>query len=82
MEMSPEYKAVRDKINATLKESGLSEMQKYALLAGCLAEVAHAYNGSQFPIIKGKLALVAKTMLDGVEKAEYLYTNLKNLQSK
>lgn len=71
--MTPEYTAVHEKVKAIVKESGLSEMQKYALFTTCLTETAHEYNKTNFPMIKTKLALVCKTMLDAVEKAEQIF---------
>ncbi len=53
-------------------------MQKYSLLAGCMTKVAHEYNGTNFEAIKVKLALVSKTMLNAVEKAEQIFGKFKN----
>lgn len=44
--MTPEYKSAREKIKVIVKESGLPEMEKYALLTTCLAEIAHEYNNT------------------------------------
>lgn len=74
--MTPEYKVTRDKIKAVINESGLPEMQMYALLSTCMTEVAHKHNGNDFDSISLKLAIVSKTMLDAVDKAKELYNNL------
>lgn len=75
--MTAKYKAISEQIEALLKKSELPEMQKYALLTTSLSKVAHEYNNSDFATMKVKLALVCKTMLDAVEKAEQLYNKLK-----
>lgn len=75
--MTPEYKVTHEKLKAIMKDSVLPEMQKYALLSTCMAEIANEYNSSNFAAIKVKLALVCKTMLDAVEKADQLYSKLK-----
>ncbi len=75
--MTPEYKTTCEQIDSIIKESGLPEMQKYSLLTTCLSKVAHEYNNSDFATMKVKLALLCKTMLDAVEKAEQLYNKLK-----
>lgn len=41
-------------------------------------KVAHEYNGTNFDAIKLKLALVSKTMLSAVEKAEQIFGKFKN----
>lgn len=71
--MTPQYKAAHEKVKAIMKESALSEVQKYALLTTCMAEIANEYNKNDFRLIKTKLALVCKTMLDAVEKAEQIF---------
>lgn len=76
--ITPEYKAISERIECIIKESRLQEMQKYALLAGCITKVAHKYNRSDFAMIKAKLAIVCKTMLDAVGKAEQIFGKLKN----
>ncbi len=74
--MTPEYKSAHERIRAILQESGLPEMQMYALLSTCMTEVAHKHNGNDFDSIGLKLAIVSKTMLDAVGKAKELYNNL------
>lgn len=74
--MTPEYKVTREKIKAVINESGLPEMQMYALLSTCMTEVALKHNGNDFDSISLKLAIVSKTMLDAVDKAKELYNNL------
>lgn len=74
--MTPEYKVTREKIRAAINESGLPEMQIYALLSACMAEYAHIQNGNDFDSISLKLAIVSKTMLDAVDKAKQLYNKL------
>lgn len=74
--MTPEYKVIREKLRAVINESGLPEMQMYALLSTCMTEYAHKQNGNDFDAISLKLAIVSKTMLDAVEKAKQLYNNL------
>lgn len=71
--MSPEYKAIHENVKNTLKQSGLSEMEKYSLVTTCLVEVANEYNIGDFTLIKAKLAHLCKTMLDAVEAAEKLF---------
>lgn len=68
--MTPEYKVISEQVEKIIKGSNLPEVQKYSLLAGCMTKVAHEYNGTNFEAIKVKLALVSKTMLNAVEKAE------------
>lgn len=75
--MTPEYKAISEQIETIIKESNLLEVHKYSLLAGCMTKVAHEYNGTNFDTIKLKLALVCKTMLSAVEKAEQLFGSFK-----
>lgn len=70
--MTPEYKVISEQVEKIIKGSNLPEVQKYSLLAGCMTKVAHEYNGTNFEAIKVKLALVSKTMLNAVEKAEHL----------
>lgn len=67
--MTPEYKVTREKIRAVINESGLPEMQMYALLSTCMTEVAHKHNCNNFDAISIKLAIVSKTMLEAVDKA-------------
>jgi len=74
-EMSAEYKTIRKQVKELLKNSSLSETEKYALLSAGLTEVAHQYNGNDFARIKLNLALVSKTMLNAVEAAEKLFGN-------
>lgn len=81
-QMTPEYKAVSEQVEAIIKDSGLPEFQKYSLLTSCLAKVAHEHNGNNFAEIRVKLALVCKTMLDAVEKAEKIFGIFKNNKSK
>lgn len=71
--MTPEYKAISEQVEKIIKESNLPEVQKYSLLASCMTKVAHEYNGNNFDAIKVKLALVSKTMLRAVEKAEQIF---------
>lgn len=75
--MTDEYKAISERIDTIVKESKLIEMDKYALMAGCITKVAHQYNRTDFAIIKTKLAIVCKTMLDAVEKAEQIFGKLQ-----
>lgn len=42
-----------------------------------MTKVAHEYNGTNFEAIKVKLALVSKTMLNAVEKAEQIFGKFK-----
>lgn len=81
-QMTPKYKEVSEQVEAIVKDSGLSELQKYSLLSSCLAKVAHEHNGNNFAEIKVKLSLVCKTMLDAVEKAEQIFGIFKNIKSK
>ena len=76
-EMSKEYQALREEISELVKESGLEEMKKYALLSTCMAKVAREHNGNDFEQISFKLAFVMKTTLEAVEKAEKQYNALK-----
>lgn len=76
--MTPEYKVISEQVEKIIKGSNLPEVQKYSLLAGCLTKVAHEYNGTNFDAIKLKLALVSKTMLSAVEKAEQIFGIFKN----
>ncbi len=75
--MTAEYITICEQVEALLKGSKLSEMEKYAVLTTSLSKVARQYNNSDFAMIRTKLAIVCKTMLDAVEKAEELYTKLK-----
>ena len=76
--MTPEYKVISEQVEKIIKGSNLPEVQKYSLLAGCMTKVAHEYNGTNFEAIKVKLALVSKTMLNAVEKAEQIFGKFKN----
>ena len=75
--MSAEYKAASNHIRKLLKDSTLTEMEKYSLLSSSITEVAHQYHGRDFAQIKFNLAIIAKTMLKAVEAAEKIFGNLK-----
>lgn len=75
-EMSAEYKSVSKLIMKLLKDSTLTELEKYTLLSTSLTEVAHQYNGNDFARIKLSLALVCQTMLKAVEAAENIFGNI------
>ena len=75
--MSAEYKATSNHIRKLLKDSTLTELEKYTLLSTLLTEVAHQYNGNDFPQIKFNLATIAQTMLKAVEAAEKIFGNIK-----
>lgn len=77
--MTPEYKVISEQVEKIIKGSNLPEVQKYSLLAGCMTKVAHEYNGTNFEAIKVKLALVSKTMLNAVEKAEQIFGKFKKI---
>ncbi|MBD5326803.1 MAG: hypothetical protein HDS04_09055 [Bacteroides sp.] len=76
-EMSAEYKATHHHIRKLLKDSTLTEMEKYSLLSSSISEVAHQYNGRDFAQIKFNLAIIAKTMLKAVEAAEKIFGTIK-----
>lgn len=71
--MSPEYKSVSKQILEILKQSELSEFDKYSILAACITNVAHEYNNNNFSVIKAKVALTCKTMLDAIDAAERIF---------
>ena len=73
---TPEYKVAEVKLRNIIHNSELSEVQKYILLSSMITEVAHKYNGNDFSVIKLKLALVSKTMLNAVEAAERIFGKL------
>lgn len=75
-EMSAEYKSVSKLIMKLLKDSTLTELEKYTLLSTSLTKVAHQYNGNDFARIKLRLALVCQTMLKAVEAAENIFGNI------
>ena len=75
--MSAEYKATSNHIRKLLKDSTLTEMEKYSLLSSAITEVAHQYNGRDFAQIKFNLATIAQTMLKAVETAEKIFGNIK-----
>lgn len=56
--MTPEYKVTREKIKAVINESGLPEMQMYALLSTCMTEVAHKHNGNEQIRLRAQTRLV------------------------
>lgn len=76
-EMSAEYKNISEHIRKILKESTLSETEKYSLLSANITEVANQYHRLDFQQIKVRLALVCQTMLEAVEAAEKIFGNLK-----
>ena len=76
-EMSAEYKTVSKLIMKLLKDSTLTELEKYTILSSGLSEVAHQYNGNDFAQIKLNLALVCQTMLKAVEADEKIFCNIK-----
>lgn len=75
--MSAEYKSVSNLIKKLLKDSTLTELEKYTLLSAAITEVAHHYNGNDFAQIKLNIALICQTMLKAVEAAERIFGNIK-----
>lgn len=76
-EMSAEYKNISEHIRKILKESTLSETEKYSLLSVNITEVANQYHRLDFQQIKVRLALVCQTMFEAVEAAEKIFGNIK-----
>lgn len=78
--MSAEFTAIMKHINSELKNSALTEQEKYALLAGCTVKVAHNYHKLDFEAIKIRITLVSKTMLDSVDAAERIVNKVNHLK--
>jgi len=76
-EMSAEYKNISGHIREILKDSTLSETEKYSLLSANITEVANQYHRLDFQQIKLNLALVCETMLKAVDAAEKIFGNIK-----
>lgn len=76
-EMSAEYRNISNHIRKILKESTLSETEKYSLLSATITEVANQYHSLDFQQIKLRLALICQSMLFAAEAAEKIFGTLK-----
>lgn len=72
--MTPQFKALQKQINRQVADSDLSEQDKYALLAGCITQVANSYHPCDFVGIRERLTLVCGTMLSAVDVAERVFS--------
>lgn len=78
--MTPEFKALQKKINKAVADANLPEQQQYALLAGCIAQVANSYHPCDFEAIRIRMTLVCKSMMASVDAAERMFKKFINKQ--
>lgn len=72
-EMTAEFKGLQKQIIRSVADSSLSEPEKYALLSGCIAQVANSYHPCDFNGIRERLSLVCDSMMRSVDAAERMF---------
>jgi len=81
-EMTAEFKALQKQIIRSVTDSSLSEQEKYALLSGCIAQVANSYHPCDFNGIRERLSLVCDTMMSAVDAAERTFSRFIRHENK
>ena len=76
--MTPEFKALQKEINKAVADSNLPEQQQYAVLAGCIAQVANSHHPCDFEAIRVRMALVCESMMASVDAAERMFKKFIN----
>lgn len=81
-EMTAEFKGLQKQIIRSVADSSLSEQEKYALLSGCIAQVANSYHPCDFNGIRERLSLVCDTMMSAVDVAERTFSKFIRHENK